>query len=558
MIGRSRSSARHGVALGLLAVVLLAGCAKQGQPTGGPVDRTAPTVVGHTPASDTTSVALTAPITIDFSEPMERSRVEDAVFVAPKGSLVMEWQGGTQLRIRPRRGLTAGRTYVVTVGTDARDLRGNRMENSYTFAFATGQRLDEGGLLGRVINEDDKPERGAYVWGYDLQDFDGRTGKAEPAYVTQTGADGSYRLERLGAGSYRVIAFVDGNRDQRPDPQEALALPAADIELTQAGMTAGGDLRLARRQPPRVLRASVIDRHRVLLVFDRAVDAADLHVSLGALVVEHVQSDPEDATRVLVRTALQEEGKAYKVQVASGDATLQTPTDPLRGTSRADTKAPTVRRVQPTGIAARVAAVRLLFSEAMDSTRTASWSPTDSTRSPAGNWGWKDRRWLEFVPDEPFAEGKHEMVARLRDLRDRAGNAMKDSTVRVVFDLAPPAQLGAIVGRSVWPQEGGGQGYIRLQPEDGRLPIVTTADTTGRFEFHDLVPGKYVTTAWYDRNGDGHWSAGQLEAGQAKVLYEPAEPFALHGTVTVAAGDVVSLSIPVEPQASDAEEEAGP
>jgi hypothetical protein len=548
----------------VLALLLAAGCAKQGRPMGGPVDRTAPMVTGHAPPTDATAVDLSTGVTIDFSEEMDRKRVEEAVFVAPNAPLNMSWKG-RQLRIAVGTGLTMGRTYVVTVGTDARDLRGNRLQDSYSFAFATGDRLDSGELKGRIVSADDDVQRGAYVWAYDLQTFDGRTALDAPAFVTQTGADGSYRFERLAQGRYRVVGFVDGNRNQRPDPGEVIALPARDVDVAGEGVTSAGDQRLAQRDvQPKVVQASVVDRRRILLVFDHPVDAADLQIGLGPLAIKDIHSDPLDARRLHIRTGVQQEGKTYRLIVQRADGDLEVPDGPLRGTARQDTKAPTISRQQPDGSVAAATAANLFFSEAMDTSRVPmGWTSVDSTSAPGGEWAWHDGTDLIFRPDTSFAPGPHHMELDLRDLRDRAGNTMADSTVRIHFDLLDSAGLATITGQCIWPDETDGLARIHLsrksEPTASTSPDVqvdsqvdsqvnSTVDSLGHFHFAALVPVEYVLTAWFDRDADGIWDAGQIEP------YRAAEPYVLHGTVKVEAGDTVSLVVPQIEVAEEVEE----
>lgn len=546
------------IRIGLLfaLLLLLAGCAKQGRPMGGPVDRTAPTVTGHVPAADATAVALTTEITIDFSETMDRQRVAEAVFVAPNAPLDMSWKG-RRLRIKVGRSLAMGRTYVVTIGADARDLRGNRLQDSYSFAFATGERLDSGELKGRIVSADDAVQRGAYVWAYDLQSFDGRTALDAPAFVTQTGADGSYRFERLAQGRYRVVGFVDDNRNQAPDPGEVLALPAGDVDVAGEGVTSAGDQRLAQRDvKPRVVQASVVDRRRILLVFDHPIGAADLQIELGPLAIEETYADPLDARRLHIRTGLQEEGKTYRLRVHQAGRDLEVPAGPLRGTARRDTKAPTISRHEPAGPVAAAIEVNLLFSEAMDTSLVPrGWTSADSTSAPGGEWAWHDGTHLIFRPATSFTSGPHHMELDLRDLRDRAGNAMADSTMRIHFDLLDSAGLATITGQCIWPDETDGIARIRLSR---KFDSATTAaadtqvdsqvDLFGHFRFAALVPGKYVVTAWFDRDADGTWEAGQAEP------YRAAEPYVMHGDVSVEAGDTVSLVVPQIGAAEEVEE----
>lgn len=142
------------------------------------------------------------------------------------------------------------------------------------------------------------------------------------------------------------------------------------------------------------------------------------------------------------------------------------------------------------------------------------------------------------------------MTVRTKQLRDRVGNTVKDSTSRVAFELLPNDQLGSIAGLSVWPGEAGGTARIRLQAPEPAAPRLTAADSTGHFRFDGLEAGDYVTTAWYDRNGDGQWNAGHVG-----TPYEPAEPFVLHGTVSVAPGDVISLALPAEAETTPPDDE---
>ena len=550
-----RPSGRYRDASALLLTTLLlmppllmvAGCAKQARPPGGPVDRTAPTVTGHAPLADAIEISPTSVITVDFSEDMDRQRVQEAVFVAPHGELAMEWSGSRQLLIEVRGGLTKDRTYVVTIGTDARDLRSNRLEDSFSFAFSTGARLDSGQLHGRIIDAEDTPQRAAYVWAYDLETFAGQMASDEPAYVTQSGTDGSYRFERLAEGRYRVMGFVDDNRNQLHDEGESLALPAGDAVVDGEGVTSSGDQRLAQRQvAPKLVHANAPDSRRVLLGFDRSVKAAELEVELLGLAVEDMYTDPGDGTRVVLRTETQEEGRAYLLRVHLGGEPLQAPDDPVRGSARQEQKAPAIVRIDQDGAVATAAHVQILFSEAMDTTAVpAAWTGADSTMSYDGDWSWYSWTQLRFTPDPAFPVGRYELQLPLTDLRDLAGNSPADSARGVSFELLAVDALTNIIGVSQWPREtstASGAAKVHLQTPSQELDVM--ADSTGNFRFEGLAPGDYVATAWLDRNGNGAWDAGQL------TPYEPAEPYILHGEIETKAGDTISVAIPMRQEPS--------
>ena len=519
------------------------GCAKQGRPTGGPVDETAPAVVAHQPAADATGVDPRRRVTIDFSEAMDRERTVEAVFLAPQVDFRPRWRG-RRLEITVPSGLAEERTYVVTIGTGARDLRGNRLEQSFQLAFATGSRLDAGSLSGHLLSADLEPRRGAFVWAYDLARFDGRTGVDPPSYVTQSGSDGGFRFDRLAAGRYRTIAFVDGNRNQRPDPEEPLGLPHGDIAASTDGDADAGVLVLAPRRPGnRVQRISAVDRRRILLAFERGVEAADLLVEVDTLPVEEIYTLPTDSRRVHVVTAEQEPGRSYRVSVLLAGHNVEVPREPVRGTDREDRRPPEVVEPGPGGLAAEADSLVLTFSEAMDPSAVPGgedWAARDSTSPPpAGRWRWSDPLSLAFLPEPPLEPGSHRLEVRLDGLRDRAGNAPQDSTAVFDFELLAASDRATVEGKAAW---AAAEGPVRVRLHQPGGPALTAAaDSAGLFAFPGVAPGRYRLSAFADRDGDGEHGLGRLDP------YTPAEPVALGGEVIVERGQSLRVRVPEVP-----------
>ena len=438
-------------------------------------------------------------------------------------------------------GLAEERTYVVTVGTDARDLRGNRLEQSFHLAFATGDRLDAGSLSGRALTADLDPQGGAFVWAYDMELSEGRAGVDPPAYVTQSGADGGFRFDRLAGSRYRVIAFLDGNRNQRPDRGEPVGLAHEDVAASGDGEAEAGALVLAPAGlPARVQRLSAVDRRRVLLAFDKEVEAADLTVELGSLAVEEIYAHPADARRIYAVTAAQEPGRTYRPAVSLAGLPVEVPGDPVRGTDRPDRRRPEVVGRRPRGLAVGADSLVLTFSEPMDTTAVpslADGAPGDSTAAlPAGRWRWSDPLSLAFAPEPPLAPGRHQLRVPLAGLRDRAGNTLKDSTARLDFELLAPSDLASVEGRVSWPA-GAAPVRVRLRGPDGPAHAAV-AGPEGAFAFHGIAPGTWRLSAFLDRDGDGKHGPGRLDP------YTPAEPVALGGELVLGRGQSLRAEVP--------------
>jgi uncharacterized protein (DUF2141 family) len=484
----------------LLALALLGACAKVGRPQGGAVDKELPRILGHAPARDALRVPLDTALKIVFSEAMDHQRTEEAIFVSPAGPLRYRWRGQT---LHLELALRSERTYVITVGTGARDLRGNALEQSFSLAFATGAHLNQGTLVGHVY-KDHEPARAAHVWAYDLAHFSGGLGDDSPAYQTQSGTDGSYEFLRLAAGSYRLLAFVDEDRDQRPGVGEWVALPAADMEVDEVESRAGDLLLVRRRQTSVELqRIQVVHSTALLLLFSNAVDPDSLKLHIPGLDIGALYSG-EDRRKVYASTAEQEVGRSYVVEhITLGGIELQWD-EPVRGSGRSDRKAPEWNGLDAERLAPDES-VQLLFNEAMDTDISAGlWAGSDSVPAPLGRWHWRDHRRVVFTPDEPWVLGQQTLQINGVDLTDRAGNALADSSLAASFEVVDPSAalrgqwLGAV-----------GVLEVRARGEDGRFYTVTS-DSVGRFAIEHMLPGTYTLWAFADSDGDGTWSAGSL------------------------------------------------
>ena len=484
-----------------ILVALLLGCAKVGPPTGGPVDKEPPRILSHYPESAALEVARETEVEIVFSEPMNREQTEAAIFTSPAGPLQLSWDGP---RLRIAMPLAEERTYVLTVGTGARDLRGNALTKSFTLAFATGSQLDQGLVRGRVY-QDHQPVAGAHVWAYDLETFSGEVGLDEPSYQTQSGADGDYEFARLAPGHYRVLAFRDANRNALPDADEWLALPASSVEVGEEEVMAG-DLALVRRQMPTPVlkRVQAIHAERLMLLFATPVDPQDLEVEVAGLAVESLYAAPDAEEKIYVETAAQEPGRRYAVQLSLAGVPVQWDA-PVRGSGRPDRKPPTF-----VGLARKRLAPRdtldLLFSEAMQPAALVEfWTESDSTQALVGDWLWSAPNCVRFAPTEPLVPGVYRLAGPAARLADRVGNSLADSLLVLSFTVG--AETAAIRGQV----QAAERGRVRVASinEDGRVDA-EWADEDGRFALNGLLDGTYLLWAFVDRDGNGAHGSGSL------------------------------------------------
>ena len=97
-------------------------------------DLTAPEVIGNSPTG--TNVSVAARIIVNFSEAMNQSSVLSAFQTVPSITGTISWNGNN-MTYTPVSNLLYNTAYNVTIGTGAKDLSGNNLNNSSEWQFIT-------------------------------------------------------------------------------------------------------------------------------------------------------------------------------------------------------------------------------------------------------------------------------------------------------------------------------------------------------------------------------------------------------------------------------------
>ncbi|RKY59288.1 MAG: hypothetical protein DRP94_04020 [Candidatus Latescibacterota bacterium] len=498
--------------VGILSIYL-ASCARVAPPPGGPPDRTPPEVVRTYPEDGETSVPSGRAIEVTFSEHMDERSVERAFFLYPKPErpLKFKWRG-RKLKAEVPGGLRPERTYVVTVGASARDLHGNEMGNSYTFAFSTGRRIYEGRARGMVWS-DEAVEGPVHIRAYLARE-------GEEFYETQADSSGRFVLSHLAPGTYRIFAFEDRNRDGGYSPgREPFAVPPEEVEVGEEEAKVPL-LRLALRDTtsPEVLGVRTPNRRTLTVRFDEEVVLDSLRASMEGLELSKPYTVPGRKGQVFWSTGPQHP-RFYTLHLSGvGDVWGNFRTSPeelrFKGNSLPDTVPPKLVKVLPDTALPLRTSIKLVFDEAMARVRPSKWrfSPEVS-----GKWTWSAPNILSFEPDGPWKGGRYELEVPPGALRDVSGNFPAD-TIEVGFYVLPWDSLGEIAGRV-----SGAAGPVVVEAREVEDSKVYRTRTEGPGSYELPVPGgRYTVCAFRDRDGDGRWSPGRPEP------FLPAERFGVH------------------------------
>ena len=520
----------RGTAAALL--LLLASCAKVGVPPGGPEDKTGPTVTAHYPERDAVNVSRRMTARLEFSEPVNRAAVEAALFLSPdpRQRLRYRWQGRT-LELVYLDSLDADRSYVISVGSQAKDLRGNPATETFTIAFSTGSQIDRGSIRG-WIGDFETPQAVA-LWAYRMDE------EALPDPVTrasdygvQASGDGTFRFDYLKTGSYRVFAVHDRNRDGLwTPPGEPIGVPPWDVSVSDSAVP-WLSFKLSRQDtvPARIRTARSVHDGLIAVRTNREITSL-----AGAIVGEesdtvwisdaYADTSGADSWQLFAERALTDGVWMLMANGTDpfGDAWQDTASFEVR--ARPDTARPCIRSMIPApGIPARAVpdSVWIEFSEPVayhaDSVLLFAIAVGDSD-TVAAAISQPVPRCLSLHPASPLPEGIWcRALLPGWAIQDYFGNPASDSVLVAEFSAWATDSLGTLAGRAA--DVGEGDILIRVLALRNREAIAdTVADAKGEFRLSRLPATNYLLEAIQDRDLSGGFSFGRVRP------YEPSEPF---------------------------------
>jgi len=522
-----------------ISLLLLASCARQAMPPGGPEDRTPPRIVGTVPPNGATHVSTSTSIQLTFSEKVEQKSIENALFLAPapKNPFRLKWHGKTLSLILPNS-LLLNQTYLVTIGTGVRDRHGNPMRESFTLAFSTGAHLDNGKITGRVFNKGSA--RGIRIWGYLLRLTSAPDPTTDPPqYVTQCDARGRFRLQNLSPGNYRLFAVNDKDRNRRYDPgYDAIGFPTRNASLTPRDSTDG----------PLFFRVTVQDTTRPEIVSAFATDARHMQIRMSEPVDSIDAKNPNNffisiskekpsqtlalqmsyrsflnPNQIILVTAPQDSSKNYVLKLRSihdraGNLISASDSITVHGSARPDTLPPQVVRIFPADSAKAVLPDDILsctFSEAIDTLRADSILLLQNANGDTipGQTIWLQPDVLHFKPRQSLRGNQFYRWHLLsQHIFDRAGNPLKVDSLKI-FQVVPEDTLSEIAG-AVQDADSLATGPIFLRLSQTNPPHLKKSlklDQPGTYRFKNIFPGSYRISAFRDKDKNGTFSPGQLK-----------------------------------------------
>jgi hypothetical protein len=324
---------RRRIRLGLMTLALAAGCASQGMPPGGPVDKAPPVLMKISPESGALRVPPRQVVTFSFDEVVnERTRaggaLDQGVVVSPtEGPVSVDWHRSS-ITIKSSKGWRPNVAYTVTILSGLQDLSGNATKQPLQTVFSTGSVIPHGEVRGVAFDWAAQQS----VSGARVEAMIGNDTALK--YTAVADSSGRFVLTTLPPGTLRLRAYVDANTNRVLDPQEQW--DSASVALAD---TASREFYMFKHDTlgPSLADVSPIDSVTLRVRFDRPVHP-DSPLTAAQFSLKYRDSTKTDSVPIAVR----------RVSSAARYDTLaqQRKLFVLDSTMRADTSATARKAVQ--------------------------------------------------------------------------------------------------------------------------------------------------------------------------------------------------------------------
>ncbi|MEA3297771.1 MAG: Ig-like domain-containing protein [candidate division Zixibacteria bacterium] len=515
-------------------LLLTLACAEVAPPPGGDIDKTKPFLVSSIPGNGAVNVTPDNSIKLYFSELITGPKRDKAIFISPRPATEpkTKWKSDYVEIILPED-FQQNQTYVVSLGSRIKDLRGNELDGSPTIAFSTGSLIDSGHVAGQIKADNQRPGSGLMVTLYDLS----RTKEGVPFdslygdYLTQSNQRGYFSFRYLPGKEYRLIAYDDKNRNEQFNPgSEPFAVP--DRKILVGGSIPLDSLTLTLETKdttsPEILSVSHTVDNFVRIRLSREISLTYLSNNLSGLILR----PSDDSTTILMATAMLEVGQdqastlnffigpliegAYLVELTYDTTQSPVSYSELIVTAQEDKTAPQVVLFEPDDKPLLVDEIRIttLFSEPLDTTYLTSetfvlWEKPDK-RVPM-SWSWSDPLHLLFHPDTVESGASYSLEMTEFEIVDNVGNRLGDSLREYSFSVLNEDSLGWISGTVEITVPGKESDPVLLTLTGIGTQRTVDVSVNKRAFITKIPAGRYLLSGFVDSDGDGKHGNGSVE-----------------------------------------------
>ncbi len=209
----------------ILSLAIISGCAKRGNPTGGPLDSLPPVLVNANPKLNSTNFD-SEEIRLTFDEFVKLDKVQDQLIISPpldKSAYEIKPLTGVTKKVFLKfiDSLDENITYTINFGNSIKDNNEGNPLTFFSYTFSTGETIDSLYLKGNISDAYDI-ETDEYVsihlYRIDSTLNDSIIYNKQPTYISNSLDSTSYRFKNLREGKYLIVAMKDVDNNYYFDP----------------------------------------------------------------------------------------------------------------------------------------------------------------------------------------------------------------------------------------------------------------------------------------------------------------------------------------------------
>jgi hypothetical protein len=523
----------------LSLVVVQFNCASRGRPSGGPVDKITPTILQVFPASDSTGLNELSEIKILFSERMNEASVKQSIFISPPLAYDAIISGGDELILNVEEALQPEQTYVVTIGSGAKDLRNNRMEMSFQLAFSTGSVIDRGNISGTVYGT--RSVESFYVYAYRIENRDSLNPiDVRADYLSQPGKNNYFSLDYLAPGDYRVFVVEDQNRNLLLDADyERVGIPYTDVTLDSVNSSYKPLNFFVSRfdtTMPFMTGVRSLNRQILQLRFSEPLQTLDTgQVSItdtlhdDSIEILGISTSKEALNQFLIFCASHDSVAGYKIKVEAVSDTNDISGLPsfltYIASGQTDTTGFRINGIFPADSSKNQdirKTIKIQFSKAVKAETVENsfhcWQENGDTLDM--NWNWIELREAVLKPLKGFLPGAvYHFELKTEKIVSLWNESLSDTIINRIFFSKSPDEYGSISGIVQAQLDTAADVYVYLRPLRKTEQYRVRTSTDYRFIEPWLPEDNYQVGGYVDLDQNQKLSTGKL------VPFSFSEPF---------------------------------
>ena len=209
----------------LFSLIILFGCAKRGNPTGGPKDSIPPVLVNASPKLNSTNFD-SEEIRLTFDEWVKLDKVQDQLIISPpleKSSYEIKPLSGVTKKVFLKflDSLAPETTYTINFGNSIQDNNENNPLTFFSYTFSTGETIDSLYIRGNTkdaFSQESDEFISLQLYRVDSLFKDSIIFNDKPTYISNTLDSTNYKFQNLKEGKYLLIALKDLDNNYFFDP----------------------------------------------------------------------------------------------------------------------------------------------------------------------------------------------------------------------------------------------------------------------------------------------------------------------------------------------------